>query len=326
VTLVIDAQVAELVLEMPDLVDELERSLLEEAAGSVVMPPRLNLAARDGFLRIMPAIMSDRGLMGFKAFHGSPTAGARYLVAIYDQEQGELLALLDGHFLTAARTGAMAGVAARHLARVDARTVAVIGSGLEARTNLSAVCVGREFEEVRVYSPRPERREQFAADVRDRLKIEVRPVATAEESVADVDVVIVATNTSKAADPIAFRGAWFQPGMHVSSIGSTSPRGREIDAETFARADLFVSDAPAQLGEESGDALDAQAVGVYATPLELSSVVSGVCARADDVQRSLFKSVGTAVQDIVAGFLVYEKARARGLGLDIGEFLDRKPI
>ena len=157
-TLILSARDVEPLCNMPEMVDIIERGLREEALGKAVVPPRMNLPSGDGFFRVMPAVMNDSGLMGYKVFHGSMKNGVRYLIAIYAREGERLLALMDAHYLTAARTGATTGIATKLLANPDAKTVAVIGSGLEARTNLQAVCAVRPVNSVTVFSPNPERR------------------------------------------------------------------------------------------------------------------------------------------------------------------------
>jgi ornithine cyclodeaminase/alanine dehydrogenase len=313
-TLLLDEADVRANLDMSELVSVIESGLAEEARGELAMPPRLNIPMKHGLLRVMPVAMNGRGLFGFKVFHTSKT-GARYLVAVYEQEGGELLALVDGDHLTAARTGATAGVGAKYLAREDSSDVGVIGAGEEARTNLAAINVVRPVERVRVFSPREARRERFADEVREQYGIEATAVDSPEAAVTGADIAIVATNTMNAPDPIAFRGEWTEPGMHVSSIGSTMPILRELDVETFARADLLVVDVPEQMEEECGDVIAAVAAGVYGTPLALSAVVAGERpARTSDDAITLFKSVGTAMQDVAAAFAIYEHVRRAGGG------------
>ena len=132
-TLVLNAQDVEQSTDMHRLIEVIEQGLREEALDRAVVPPRLNLSTQDGFFRVMPAVMNESGLMGYKVFHGSLKAGVRYLIAIYDQQEGgRLLALMDAHYLTAARTGATTGIATKLLVNQGAQTVAVIGSGLDA--------------------------------------------------------------------------------------------------------------------------------------------------------------------------------------------------
>ena len=127
--LLLNAREVERLADMPRLVAAVEAGVREQAAGQVVLPPRLNLPNGRGFFRMMPTVMNGSGIMGFKAFHGSVQDGVRYFIAIYEQASGVLLAMMDAHYLTAARTGATTGVATRFMARPDARRVAVIGSG-----------------------------------------------------------------------------------------------------------------------------------------------------------------------------------------------------
>jgi ornithine cyclodeaminase/alanine dehydrogenase len=254
-------------------------------------------------------------------------AGVRYLIAVYAQEGERLLALMDAHYLTAARTGATTGIATKLLAAPGAKTVAVIGSGLEARTNLQAVCAVRPVEQVTVFSPNPERRARFAARMGPELGVEVRVADNPEECVRGAEIVVVATNSFGRPDPIAYRGAWMEPGVLVDAIGSTSTFLREIDAETFQRAESIVVDSKVQVEEESGDVKAALSEGKYdrAKVVDLKEVLVGKAqGRTGAQQMVLFKSVGTAVQDVMAGFVVYEEAVRQGRGRDIGEFLDLK--
>ncbi len=326
--LLLNGREVERLADMPRLVAAVEAGVREQAAGQVVLPPRLNLPNGRGFFRLMPTVMNGSGIMGFKAFHGSVQDGVRYFIAIYEQASGRLLAMMDAHYLTAARTGAATGVATRFMANRNARRVAVIGSGLEARTNLLGVCAVREVERVTAFSPNRERRAAFAERMGLELKIEVRACDSPESCVEGADIVVVATNTTGKGDGIAFRGAWARAGMHVNAIGSTMPKLREIDADSFARAGRIVIDCQTrQIEEESGDVIDALANSAYdrGKVIELQEVVAGRAAgRADDDQITLFKSVGTAVQDVTAGYAVYQEARRLGIGSEVPDFLELK--
>jgi ornithine cyclodeaminase/alanine dehydrogenase len=312
---------------MRALIDVIERGLREEALGRAVVPPRLNLPTASGFFRVMPAVMNDSGLMGYKVFHGSVRKGVRYLIAVYDQQEERLLALMDAHYLTAARTGATTGIATKLLANPKAKTVAVIGSGLEARTNLQAVCAVRPVERVTVFSPNPERRARFAARMGPELGVEMRAVDSPAECVRGAEIVVVATNSFGRPDPIAYRGAWMEPGVLVDAIGSTSTFLRELDADTLQRAECIVVDSKVQVEEGSGDVKAALSEGKYdrVKVADLKEVLVGQAqGRTSAQQMVLFKSVGTAVQDVMAGFVVYQEAVRQGRGQDIGEFLDLK--
>lgn len=314
-------------IDMRTMMDVVEAGIREQAAGQVVMPARQNLPTSNGFFRVMPCVMRDGGRMGIKIFNGSVEHGVRYIIMIYDERGGELLCLMDAALLTAARTGATTGVATRYQAREDARCVGVVGSGLEARTNLEAVCVARDVERCRVYSPNPERRARFAKEMTTKLGMPVESADTPEAAVAESDIVVVATNTTGHGDGIAYRGSWMQDGQHVNSIGATGGHLREIDPECFARADCIQLDSLEQVRGESGDAIAADEAGYWdaSKMVEMPAVVAGeVRARTDAEQITLFKSVGTAVQDVMAGFAVYDRARELGLGMAIPDFMEHK--
>jgi alanine dehydrogenase len=309
---------------MVDLIDE---GVREQAEGFVDVPPRMNLETSNGFFRVMPAVMRRRGLMGFKIFNGSVEHGVRYLIGIYDERGGELLALMDAAWLTGARTGATTGVATRYQARADSRSVGVIGSGLEARTNLEAVCAVRAIEEARVFSPTSANRERFAVEMSARLGIRIIPCASAQEAVRGMDIVVIGTNTTKMGNAFAYCGAWMEAGQHVNSIGSTGGKLREIDPATFQRATSIVVDSLRQVEEECGDVLETIERGLWdaAKVAELTRVVTGqLPGRRHDSDITLFKSVGTGMQDVVAGFAIYEEAARLGLGQRVDDFLEHK--
>ncbi len=311
---------------MDAMIDAVEAGIREEAAGDAIFPPRLNLPTPNGFFRVMPAVMGKSGVMGFKVFNGSVEHGVRYVIAIYDAIEGGLLALLDAAYLTAARTGATTGVATRYLARPESESIGVIGSGLEARTNLAAVCAVRPIRRARVFSPTAANRERFAREQASALGIEIEAAPDAESAVRASDIVVVATNTTGRGDLIAYRGAWMEPGQHVNSIGSTGGPLREIDPETFRRADRIAMDSKLQVEDESGDAIAAREAEAYSDErvVELTDLVTAQRSerRADEI--TLFKSVGTAVQDVMAGYAVYREALRLGRGTEIGDFLEHK--
>ena len=314
------------IADMPALVDSLEQGLRAEAAGpGAIMPERMNLALGTTLLRVMPAILPGAGVLGLKFFYGSLSEGVRYAVLVCAIDSGEVLAVIDAAYLTALRTGATSGVATRHLARADARTVGLIGSGLEAETNLAGVCAVREIDLVRVYSRDPARRSEFALRMSERLGIAIEPAGTAEQAVAGADVVVVATNTGHGGD-VAFRGSGLRAGQHVVSIGSTATFLREIDEETLLRPDLVIFDAPpAQVGNESGDVMALLArLPDWAPDGVLGDILSGRLGRTDSGQLTLFKSVGTAAQDLIAGLALYQAATVRGVGLLVPDLTEPK--
>lgn len=314
------------VADMGSCIGSVEQALLEQREGSVVLPPRINLALDGTFLRLMPVQLGRSDVMGYKTFHGSIERGVRYLVVLCRLSDGKILALVDAAYLTALRTGATSGVATRYMAPSGPATVAVIGSGLEAETNLEAVAAVRPITSVRVFSPRQERRDSFASRMASRLGVGVEAVGSVSEAVAEATIVVIATNTGNGG-PVAFEGAWLQAGQHVVSIGSTGPTLREIDADTFARADRVVLDIPVDhMADESGDvmSLSGDAVERLRGADLLADVVAGPPLDRPSGQISLFKSVGTAVQDLAAAKACFESAMAMGVGTDLGELVALK--
>ncbi len=308
----------------------IERGLAEEANGTLIMPARLNLPMRSGHFRLMPVVLNAAGLMGFKVFYRVPGYGARHLVALFEQERGELVALVDANYLTAARTGATSGIATKYLARPDAASVGVIGSGLEARTNLAAICAAvPSIRAVSAYSPNPQRRQLFADEFGALDGVTARACGTPEEAIAGTDIIIVATNTTAHGGATAFRGDWLEPGQHVVSGGSTMTALREVDPETFARADRIVVDAPGQASEESGDVITAIAAGTYPTNdiIGLMDLVTKPqLGRHSDSEITLYKSVGTALQDVMGAYMVWQSAIEAERGREIGDLVSVRPL
>jgi ornithine cyclodeaminase/alanine dehydrogenase len=304
------------VATMKGLVEAIRSALEVEAAGGVQIVPRINFSIAQGFFRVMPVVIEELDLMGFKAFDAKGRE-ARYLVALFRPSTGELDSLVDGAYLTAARTGATTGVATDLMTADDGcLEVGVIGSGLEARTNLAAVAAVRKVERVKAYSPSPERRERFAADVREQFAIEAIAVETPEEA-ADAPCVIAATNTGFNG-PVALKGEWLRDDAHLNTIGATTPSLHEADPVTFARASQIVLDTE-HAGLECGDILMAEEAGMW--PHERVAVLTQLLGQRDAYERpsglTVFKSVGTAVQDLVAAGAVVAQARARGIGREV---------
>jgi alanine dehydrogenase len=328
VTLLLSDADVRTVLDPAELVDPIEALYRPDSTAGQLTPARLNLHHDKAYLRLMPAILPHENLMGFKVFHRGIEGGVQYVVVVYDLTQGEIIGMVDSNYLTAARTGANSAVAARYLAP-KALTVGIIGSGLEAETNLEAIARVASIKSAKVFSPRAERRELFAATMAPKLGFEVSAVDDPGEAVGDVDIALVATNTGNLG-PIAYQAEWARDGQCIISVGSTSLTLRELDADTFARAELIVVDAAAeQVSEESADVVE-----FVADPAnreywnshvaQLAELVNGGRTAPAAGQISLFKSVGTAGQDLVAARIACTAASAAGLGRDVGHITVQK--
>ena len=302
---------------MADAIDAMELAFLEEGHGRTTLPQRINMKAGKGWLRVGPVAMEGTGWGGFKAMNLAPGFGVRYQVHLYDLATGALVCIMDAQHLTTLRTGATSAVATKRLARPGAGLVALLGSGVEARAQLDAMAEAGYVAAARVYSPNQANRESLADDFRARYGMDIAPVASAEAAVAGADIVLAAVKSS---EPVLF-GRWLRPGMHVNSVGTARRDQREIDVETFTRAARIVVDTKDGVFGEAGDAYVARDV-VNADGVQnlCDLVAGGTGGRRGEDEITLFKSVGSGIQDIALAAVIYDKARARGLGRDIGTF------
>ena len=290
-------------------------SACDSAADHGARYPGRLIARGDGtWVRVLPGV-PDGGLMGAKIIAAAPRAGrVSYLIALFDQQTAELVALLDGNTVTGYRTAATSALAADLLAVPGPLTVGVLGSGFEAGKHLRAIAAMRDITAARVYSPRAASRERFACDLAD-LPVPVEPAGSAEAAVAGAALVICAAR-SHDESPVLL-GRWLAPGMTVVSIGSTAPEQREVDAETIKRAEVIVADVVDEVLRDTGDLIAARAAGaeVAGRVTSLADLVSGACrGRAHDGQVVLYKSVGSAVQDLAVAAMCVRAALDGGIG------------
>jgi ornithine cyclodeaminase/alanine dehydrogenase-like protein (mu-crystallin family) len=261
---------------------------------------------------LMGAAYGPKAVFGLKAYYGGGN-GARYHALIYSAIDGKLLAMIESDNLGQMRTGAASGLATKLLANADAKTLAVIGTGRQAFTQVAAVCAVRPINAVRVFSPTAAHRESFAREVERELRVAAQPVASGEAAVSGADVAITIT---KAAEPV-LHAAWLKPGAHVNAAGANAGNRREVDAETVLRAALRVTDQVAQAQSEAGEYRDLVAAGklAWSDIVELGDLVTKKAAgrkSASDI--TLFKSLGIALEDVAFGELAYRRALAQGVG------------
>ena len=302
---------------MADAMRAMEDGFREEGEGHALLPQRINIKVGNGWLRVGPVALEQSGWMGFKAMNLTPGQGVRYQVHLYSIETGALLAIMDAQHLTTLRTGATSAVATARLARPRPGITALLGSGPEARAQLEAMVVAGFVSEARVFSPTSANREALAADFAKRFDMTVRAVASAEAACDGADLLLAAVKSS---EPVLL-GRWLKPGMHVNSVGTARRDQREIDVDVFARADRIVVDSREGVFGEAGDAVAAADI-VGDKPVdELSALVGGsVLGRRSDDEVTLFKSVGTGIQDIALAAVIYRQACEKGLGTELGEF------
>ena len=311
-TLFLTESEVEQLLTMNDALRAVEEALHEMGEARAVNRPRQRVRMPNGILQVMPAGLPARGYAGFK-YYTSFHSGTRFWFHLIDANNGDLLAIMQADRLGQQRTGAASGVATKYLARADASSVGVIGTGWQAESQLAAICAVRPIRVARCYSRDAEHRKKFAAKMRARLNVDVRGVDSAEETVRGAEIVITATS---AREPV-LRGEWLAPGTHVNAIGSNRAEARELDDAVIIRSAFACVDSIEQAKIEAGDLLLPIGRGAFSWERvnELSDLVVGKFAgRTDRDQITLFKSIGIALDDVAVGAWVYERARARKIG------------
>lgn len=312
---------------MTEAIELMKVAFTELSAGRAVLPLRTVLEIEPGVSStlVMPAYLPEVGALGFKVIsiftknpqRGLPTGNA--MVCMLDAETGVPAALLNGAFLTALRTGAVSGAATDLLARKDARTLTVVGAGVQGVTQALAVCAVREIDAVTVVYRSDASWTRFMESVeRDwpELSGKIRGTTDVEAAVRGADVICAAT-TSKT--PV-FDAAWVKPGTHINGVGSFTPEMQEIPAGTVAQARVIVDHRESILAE-GGDIIIPLQAGTFGEDhivAELGELAAGsAIGRTSDDELTFFKSVGNAVQDIVVAKRAIDRAVKGGIGQEI---------
>ncbi|MGA7236589.1 MAG: ornithine cyclodeaminase family protein [Bryobacteraceae bacterium] len=303
-------------LSLPELIGAMESALAAFSARQVDQPVRTAVEIRDRtFFASMPAYDGAHGILGAKLVTVFPDNAARGLhthlaaISLFDAGTGELAAVMDGRYITELRTAAASAVSVRHLSRADASKLAILGSGVQARSHLAALPLVREFREIRAWSP-------TAAHLHEFAQGPVQAAPSAEDAVRGADVILIATSSVSP----AIANEWVSEGAHVIAIGACRPSQREIDPALVARAALF-TDSRAAVLKESGDVIQSMREGRFAEDhvrAELGEVINrSKPGRQSPEQVTLFKSLGLAIEDLTAADLVYRRAREVGMGVEI---------
>jgi alanine dehydrogenase len=311
-------------LSMDDLIHSMETTLAEFSSGRTEQPLRtvLDVGAEHAFFGVMPAFMPAIGALGTKlvtVFGGNAALGLPSHLAtilLMDSTTGELLSVMDGRYITEARTAAVSAVSARLLARQDAGVLGILGSGVQARSHLRAFLHVRALKDVRVWSPREPHRRAFADEMHRETAVAIHAVKSAEEAVDGADLVVVAT---AAREPV-LRSEWVADGTHVAAVGACRPDQREVDTALIRRARVYVDSTTGALSEAGDLMLPIHEGAIDATHIagELGQVAAGtVAGRQTPGDVTLFKSLGMAVEDVAAAHLAYQRATERGLGRGI---------
>lgn len=295
-------------LTMPDLIAAMETALAAFSAGRVVQPVRsvLDLADRHAFFGLMPAYIASTPALGAKlvtVYHSNLERGVPShlgTIVLLDPATGALEAILDGRYITEARTAAVSAVSVKKLARPASRVLAILGSGVQARSHFEALAHVGRFEEVRAWSPTRANLDQFSH------LTGARAMDSPEAAVRGADVIVLVTASP---DPVV-KDAWVKDGAHVISVGACRPTQCEMDPALVKRSRLFVDSRAAAI-KESGDVIGAGESHIVAELGDPGAIRSG------DAEVTVFKSLGLAVEDVVAAHLALERAKEQNRGTQI---------
>jgi alanine dehydrogenase len=322
-TLLLTRKEIEEILPPKEVIEAVEDSYREFGLNTAIVPPRIriDMAAYNGNILVMPAYLSGMDALGTKLvtthldnwkFNLPTVLGT---IILNNPKTGVPKAILDGTYITAIRTGAAGAVAAKYLSREDSSTVTIIGTGVQGRSQLIALCEVRQIDKVLAFDADRGRCEQYVGEMKKRIDAEIARTDNLEDAVRESDIVVAATSSS---DPIV-KGDWVMEGCHVTGIGSHSPDARELDENLITKASKIVLDT-----------WDAKKVGDLAYPIskgllkeediysDIGTIVAGKKpGRTSPKEITVFKSVGTAVADISTALRTYQLAQKRGVGKSV---------
>ena len=317
--LLVDADVRRL-LTMDEALEVVEDAFRSVAKGEATNFPRQRGVLPGVTLNILSAISTKLDAAGIKSYpivRQDVSVGSSFTMLIYSLSSGTLDAILEASSLGQVRTGAASGVAAKYMARSDSRVLTIFGSGFQAETQLEAMTrVLPKLERVNVVSRALERAQRFCEGLKRSFDVEMIVARDHRRAVEEADVVITATGAHR---PV-FDGNWLRPGVHINAIGSNFAEKQELDATSVIRASRIVVDDMAVARMESGDLIAAEAqVGLdWSAIRPLSDIVGGLApGRASPEEITLFESHGLGLEDLAAACRVVERARERGMGIEI---------
>ena len=311
-------------LPMQDLIAAMESALAKFSAKDVLQPIRsvLVVGPTKAYYGLMPAYIPSPACMGAKIVtvfgenHKKNLPSHLATILLLDPDTGMLQAIMDGRYITEARTAAVSAVSTRFLAKADASTLAIIGSGVQARSHLEAYQHVRQLKEVRIWSPSAHSRQRFVDDMSPSVNIPIRATDTAEQAVRGADLIVLVTSSPT---PV-IDDAWVSEGAHVVCVGACRPNQQEMPPQLVKRSRLYV-DSRAAAVVESGDVVMNIAAGLFDQSHIRGEIGELVLGRVDGRQTprdiTVFKSLGMAVEDVVAADLVFRRASESGAGTEL---------
>jgi len=314
----------EQLLSMRETIEAVEEAFKAKGMGKVQMPPKSYIFFREfnGDFRVMHAYLENLGAAGVKIVNAHPENPAKYglptvmaVIVLVDPKTGAPLAIMDGTVITNMRTGAAGAVAVKYLARKDSRVLAMVGAGVQAKTQLLAISEVMKVDEVRVNDISRVRAEEYVREMSRTLDAEFRIEPSTEKAVSGADIIVTTTPSRR---PIVLN-KWVREGTHINAIGADAPGKQELDPAILKRAKVVVDDL--EQAVHSGEINVPISKGIFSTDeiyAELGEIVTGkVPARTSPREITVFDSTGLAVQDIATDWLVYQKALKMGIGREI---------
>lgn len=303
------------ILTMPMALEGVEAAHRALSRGEALDTPRERTRTPKTVLHILQGALLTEGVLGYKAYT-SNREGVRFLVYLFSIEHGHLDAVLEADYLGMTRTGAAGGVAANLLANADASVVGLFGSGWQAEGQLRALAAVRKLREVKVFARKQDKLVEFCKRMAEELSLDVRPAASAEETVKGSHIVVTITT---AAAPL-FDGNWLEPGTHINAAGSNALIRQEIDETAVKRASVIAVDSRATALKEAGDLFPLLEKGRMTTNqwTELGDLLIGTKpGRTSREAITLFESQGMAIQDLAVAARIVAKAREMKLGSEL---------
>ncbi|MEM1689083.1 MAG: alanine dehydrogenase [Candidatus Hadarchaeales archaeon] len=325
--LILTKSEVESLLSMKETIEAVEEAFREKGMGKVQMPPKSYVFFKEfnGDFRVMPAYLESIGAAGVKIVNAHPDNPRKYglptvmaIIVLIDPKTGTPLAVMDGTTITNMRTGAAGAVAVKYLARKDSRIIAMVGAGVQARTQLLAISEIMKIEEVRVNDVRREKAEEYCREMEKKIDADFIVFDDTERAVRNADIVITTTPSRK---PIVMN-EWITEGVHINAIGADAPGKQELDPAILRRAKVVVDDI--EQASHSGEINVPISQGLFKKSqiyAELGEIVTGrKSGRESKDEITVFDSTGLAVQDIATDWLVYRKALERGIGREMEIF------
>jgi alanine dehydrogenase len=292
-------------------IEAIEQAFKLQGEQNVDLAPRRRCRIGQGMLHVMSASLPTLGYAGLKSY--TSVAGINRFAVLLYQGDGQLVALIEANRLGQLRTGAASAIATKYMARQESSRLGVFGTGLQARTQVQAVCSVRSIKRAVAYSRDAVKREKFCREMTESVGIEVSPAATPEEAAREMDIIITATNSK---EPV-LKGEWLSKGTHINAIGANFLSRQELDVETVGKSACVVVDSCEQAMLESGDLACAakEEAFFWDDARELGLVVVGEFpGREDSGEITLFESQGIALEDVALAARIYEQAMKAGIG------------